>query len=152
MHESSKVAVLSIGPMDTHQTGLAAILHQSNWLAGTESRGNVKFCQASQEARGVLRTCPIPVVLCDSDSGWREVLDEFRSIPHPPALIVTSRMADDRLWSEALNLGAYDVLAKPYQPDEVLRVLDLAWLRWVDKMSAGTGKTRRKPKQLAISA
>src|SRR5215469_1370837 len=144
MKESSKVAVLSIGPMDTHQAGLADILQQCNWLAGTTSRGKVKFCQASHEALGLLRSCPVPIVLCDCGTGWREALDEFRSLPHPPALIVTSRIADDRLWSEALNLGAYDVLAKPYRPDEVLRALDLAWLRWVEGM--------RKPRQLAISA
>lgn len=153
MNESSKVAVLSIGPMDTHQAGLAAILQQSSWLAGTGSRGKVKFCRFSDEAVGLLRSCPVPIVLCDSAAGWREVLDEVRSIPHPPALIVTSRIADDRLWSEALNLGAYDVLAKPYQPDEVVRVLDLAWLRWAESMSAGPQKARcKQPKQLAIPA
>jgi hypothetical protein len=31
----------------------------------------------------------------------------------PPLLVVTSRLADDRLWWEALNLGGYNVLAKP---------------------------------------
>ena len=48
----------------------------------------------------------------------------------PPLLIVTSRLADDRLWTEALNLGAYDVIAKPFDRKEVDRVLNLAWARW----------------------
>jgi DNA-binding response OmpR family regulator len=44
-----------------------------------------------------------------------------------PTLIVTSRLADDELWAEVLNLGAYDVLAQPFDPDEVYRVVFLAW-------------------------
>ena len=47
----------------------------------------------------------------------------------PPLLIVTSRFADERLWAEALNVGAYDVLAKPFERDEVNRVLTSAWVR-----------------------
>jgi DNA-binding response OmpR family regulator len=48
----------------------------------------------------------------------------------PPLLIVASRTADEYLWAEALNLGAYDVLSKPYHPAEVIRVLSMAWLHW----------------------
>jgi len=36
---------------------------------------------------------------------------------------VTSRLADERLWAEALNLGAYDVLAKPFDSTEAMRVV-----------------------------
>jgi DNA-binding response OmpR family regulator len=54
----------------------------------------------------------------------------------PPLLIVTSRLADDRLWTEALNLGAYDVIAKPFDRKEVDRILNLAWARWSRSNSA----------------
>jgi DNA-binding NtrC family response regulator len=37
-------------------------------------------------------------------------------------------LADEHLWAEALNLGAYDVLAKPFDPTEVVRTLSQAWL------------------------
>jgi len=52
----------------------------------------------------------------------------------PPAidLIVTCRLADEYLWAEALNVGAYDVLAKPFDAAEVNRVVSLAWLHWKD--------------------
>ena len=33
---------------------------------------------------------------------------------HLPLVIVASHLADDQLWAEALNLGAHDVLAKPF--------------------------------------
>ena len=42
-------------------------------------------------------------------------------------MIVTSRLADERLWAEALNLGAYDVLAKPFDRTEAMRVVAAAW-------------------------
>ena len=42
---------------------------------------------------------------------------------------MASRFADDYLWVEALNLGAYDVLAKPFDITELTRSLSLAWLR-----------------------
>jgi FixJ family two-component response regulator len=44
----------------------------------------------------------------------------------PPPLIVTSRHADNRLWGEVLNLGGFDVLAKPLDEDEVRRVVESA--------------------------
>ena len=47
-----------------------------------------------------------------------------------PSLIVTSRLADERLWAEALNLGAYDVLAKPFDSTEAMRVVGAAWRAW----------------------
>ena|ERR1035441_5587617 len=53
---------------------------------------------------------------------WTQLLDEIRLLSIPPFLIVTSRVADDYLWAEALNLGAYDVLAKPLDRTEVTRI------------------------------
>jgi len=75
----------------------------------------------------------IGVVLCERDllpGSWKEMLDYIRRVDPPPLLIVASRFADEQLWAEALNLGAYDVLAEPFDATEVTRILSLAWLRW----------------------
>lgn len=80
-------------------------------------------------ARDLLRKQRFSVVACERDllpGSWRDFLEFILKIPEPPALIVTSRLADDYLWAEALNLGAYDVLAKPFDPAEVMRTLGLA--------------------------
>jgi DNA-binding response OmpR family regulator len=61
------------------------------------------------------------------------MLGEIMRLPEPPFLIVTSRLADERLWAEVLNLGAYDVLAKPFESKEVVRIVSLAWLHWKDR-------------------
>lgn len=66
-------------------------------------------------------------------AGWRQMLNLIENLPAPPYVIVTSRLADDRLWSEALHLGAYDVLARPFAAVEVIRVLRVAWLRWQEQ-------------------
>jgi DNA-binding NtrC family response regulator len=73
----------------------------------------------------------IPVVLCDHDrmpEGWKQLLAIFEWFSAPPCLILASRLADDRLWAEALNLGAYDVLARPFIPADVIRSVSLARL------------------------
>jgi DNA-binding response OmpR family regulator len=46
---------------------------------------------------------------------------ESATLTDPPLLIVSSRLADEHLWAEALNLGVFDVLAKPFQSEEVLQ-------------------------------
>lgn len=74
----------------------------------------------------MLQAMSTAVVVCDSDcpeGGWKAVLGVIEKLPRPPLLVVTSTHADDRLWAEVLNLGAYDVLAQPLDMDEVQRVL-----------------------------
>lgn len=125
-----KVLILSVGPIDEHQSALGDILQSSDWPAGTDTAGRLFVCANIEECLSTVGKARIPIVLCDSSGNWRRLLEEFRELPEPPYLIVTSRLADDRLWSEALNLGAYDVLAKPFDRSEVVRVLTMAWMRW----------------------
>jgi DNA-binding response OmpR family regulator len=82
-----------------------------------------------------------PIVLCERESvtgSWKDMLETVGRFPAPPMLIVTSRTADEYLWAEALNLGAYDVLSKPYHAPEVVRVLSMAWLHWTNRRTAAT--------------
>ncbi|MBN9662645.1 MAG: hypothetical protein J0H49_30885 [Acidobacteria bacterium] len=58
------------------------------------------------------------------------MVDALASYPRPPLLIVISRLDDERLWAEALNLGVYDLLAKPLATSEVVRILNQAWRQW----------------------
>ncbi len=133
INELSDVSVLSVGPSDKSRAQLAHFLRALDWAS--LSGGATHFCSQVDAALKVLRNQRVPIVLCDSDADWRGLLEEMSELPHPPFLIVTSRLADDRLWSEALNLGAYDVLSKPFDRAEVARVLMMAWIRWVEKSS-----------------
>jgi DNA-binding response OmpR family regulator len=93
-------------------------------------------CPNLASALAALGKDRVPVVVCESDlqpGTWKEALEQLRTLPDPPFLIVTSRCADERLWAEALNLGAYDVLAQPFDGTEVTRIVSLACLRWKDR-------------------
>ena len=81
--------------------------------------------------------CCVPcMVVCERDLAdftWKDVLALTAQAPVPPPLIVTSRLADERLWGEVLNLGGFDVLAKPLDLKEVGRVLASAWSHWMSR-------------------
>ena len=83
-------------------------------------------------ALAVLQKCRIPIVLieCELSGSWRDLLEHSSRLPVPPLVIVTSWLADERLWAEALNLCAWDVLAKPFDVREVCRVVESAWSHW----------------------
>ena len=82
-----------------------------------------------REALSFIRRFRPWVVLCDqvfSDGDWRDLLHDLQHEQQTPPLIVSSRLADDRLWAEVLNLGGYDLLAKPFAATEVSRAVKLA--------------------------
>ena len=119
------VNVLLISSHDEDHQHLRDILKHSNW----QQHG----ARTQQEAFEYLHENVTPVVICESqlpDGAWQDVLSRLGRMSCPPMLVVTSRMADDRLWSEVLNLGAYNVLAKPLNAKEVFHVVGLAWMFW----------------------
>jgi DNA-binding NtrC family response regulator len=82
-----------------------------------------------RQARTTLNQGGYDVVLTEaalSDGNWLDVLHLVRDSRQTPEVIVTDRTADARLWAEALNLGAYDVIAQPFYEPEVRRILDNA--------------------------
>ena len=57
------------------------------------------------------------------DGKWQDVLHLARDCSRATEVIVTDPQADARFWAEALNLGAYDLLAQPFYEPEVRRIL-----------------------------
>ena len=84
------------------------------------------------------------IILIDSDlpGGWKIFLQDVQARAHPPALIVLARVGDERLWAEVLNLGGYDVLAKPLDRAEVDYVISAACRQWVAVRSRQTRRQR----------
>jgi DNA-binding response OmpR family regulator len=73
------------------------------------------------------------VIICDSSlagGNWKDILSHTQILPDPPCVIVTALLPDDRLWAEVLNLGGYDLLAKPFVREEVVRLAELASTSW----------------------
>jgi DNA-binding NtrC family response regulator len=93
----------------------------------------IRLAEGVESKLASLKRGRVPIVFWDGDrmpEAWKALLERYALLARPPLLIVVSRLADDRLWAEALNLGAYDVLAKPFDAAEVARSAELACLRW----------------------
>lgn len=135
----SHVRVLAVSLGKSETSALSHILAHSAWTLLT--------AHDVGSARRLLAQHHVHVVLCDPklpDGTWKDLLATLEQTPEPPQLIVTAHQADDRLWAEVLNLGAWDVLVKPFHAKEVYRTVHLAWRHWTD--------TRRLPRRIGVSA
>ena len=123
MGESTTLILVS--PFEEDRACLKRMLGDSPW--------RLCWAPSRQEALGAIRDGRIAVVISETDlpeGNWKDVLSQLDGVAHPPLLIVASRHADNRLWAEVLNLGGYDVLAKPFDGTEVVRVIRLACQQW----------------------
>ena len=79
-----------------------------------------------EQALSHLADSRISVVICDTllpDGNWKDLLAYMARAKATSVLVVTSTVADESLWAEVLNLGGYDVLAQPFDREEVTRVV-----------------------------
>lgn len=130
---NGSVPILSISPMEEDHFFLQNILNRLQSTPDRSRTFTVSSCATLAAGLAALRNHQFEVVVCERDlppGSWKDVLDQVTILPDPPPLIVTSRLADARLWSEALNLGGFDVLAKPFDTTEVMRVVGAAWRAW----------------------
>ncbi len=128
------VAVLAVSPSDDDLNRLDGIFQQTRW--------RLYSAHAFREASDFLREHPAAVVVCERslpDGTWLDLYRLAGSLSTPPKVIVTSDDADDSLWAEVLNLGGYDVLAKPFDRSEVTRIISLAWLHWKESPRKAAG-------------
>lgn len=90
---------------------------------------SVDFAFDWRTAESALRREIYGVVITERnlpDGNWADVLNGIQQVSRVPLLIVVSRFADEYLWAEVLNRCGFDVLAKPFVRDEVIRVVDHA--------------------------
>jgi DNA-binding response OmpR family regulator len=90
-----------------------------------------EFVQSCDNLQLALENFQPDVVLTDSaltgGESWRDVLRTAQERNAAPPVIVSSRLADDRLWAEVLNLGGYDLLVTPFSAQEVHDVVNMAY-------------------------
>ena len=87
---------------------------------------SVDHVETLQQAHAKLQQDDYGVILTEAalpDGTWPDALHLARQCPQEPEVIVTDPQADGRFWAEALNLGAYDLLAQPFYEPEVRRIL-----------------------------
>jgi DNA-binding response OmpR family regulator len=115
----TRQTILAVFPFPEDRISLQTILGRSNW--------EVQFTATFDEAREALRAFSFGVVISESrlpeGLGWKDLLREIQDAAESPPLIVVDRLADEWLWAEVLNLGAYGVLMKPFDAKEVLHAI-----------------------------
>jgi DNA-binding response OmpR family regulator len=110
-------SALLVSPDPDDRLVLTRIFDQENWALST--------VRGLKPALAFLRRNPVPLVISEcrfASGGWKDLLAATRDLPQSPSLVVMCRQADERLWSEVLNLGGHDVLSKPLSHAEVLWV------------------------------
>ncbi len=138
------IPVLSISPVENDHNSLKRILSAPTTSGSTASIWTLQPSFGLESALSLIRQKQFSIVVSERDLSpgtWKQVLPAINELPNPPLLIVTSRLADERLWGQVLNLGGFDVLAKPFNAEEVRRVFNIAWLHWQDKAEIRPDRT-----------
>ncbi len=120
-----RARVLVVSRLDEDLIALLRIFLHTRWA--------VCWWNNFDDAVAALHDENIQVAICDrelEDGNWRALLEVIGSMPTPPRMILTSRVADDLVWLQALSAGVYDVLAKPFNENEVIRVVSDATRFW----------------------
>ena len=117
----SRSRLMAVLPTREDRTALERIIGPCRW--------ELQWTCTRREAIDAFRRTSPPIVICDRDlpdGDWRQLWDILARYPSPPMFIVTSRLADDALWAEVLNVGGYDLLLKPFRAEEVIRMVHAA--------------------------
>ena|SRR5579863_1033823 len=118
IHSDDSLCALLVGSFEQDRLLVRETFRRSGW----------RLLEAADRRRSMqlLEQINVQVVIAESDLphwNWKQVLRDLRKMDQPPALVVTSRTADDSLWAEVLNIGGYDVLAQPLASNELERVV-----------------------------
>ena len=119
---------LAISPFEEDLSFLQRMFQDAGWKLLTAH----KMAQAMEE----LSRERVAVVICERnliDGNWKDVLSDLAAIWNPPRLIVVSRLADDELWIEVLNMGGFDLLSAPFREVEVAHAVGSAVLDWAEQ-------------------
>jgi len=127
------MTVLSVSPAQDDHLLLSDLLTHAKQTRQSRFNWLVSAALTFEAALSALQEQSISIVLCESEllpGTWKDLMEQISAHPDPPLMIVTSRLADEYLWVEALNHGVYDVLKKPFDTEELSRVLTMASFQW----------------------
>jgi len=122
-----QIPLLLVGPFDNDHAALRSILRKPDF--------RLLRARSLRRADVLLRKATIPVVVVERTfpgGCWKDVWAAVQkaSLRPAPRLIVVANRADDRLWNEVVHAGGYDVLAKPFESEELVGIITAAWDHW----------------------
>ena len=110
---------------DDDRLALQTLLQGTQWMPIQAANWTDLFRLARQVGA--------PVVLYDRDLPgleWQKAIARLVRASSTPCLILLSDVSDPYLWDELVQHGGFDVLARPFQREEVLAMLDFAYTHW----------------------
>ena len=132
--------ILVISDTEQPHRAVQVLLGENGWL--------IHSSFTCEEALRCIAEWQPAVVLCAEklpDGLWTDVLEVASELPLSPRLIIFSRLAAEALWSEVLDLGAYDLIGFPFDRQELLRVASFAWQCW-------QRETRSSPQRMSVGS
>jgi DNA-binding NtrC family response regulator len=111
----SPAQILVVSSELEHRRMLTSILNREGW--DTVCASKVADCDE------VLARENVNLVFCDrrlADGTYRDIVAITRSLSRNVRIVVTSRLADWDEYLEALHHGAFDLIASPCQPTDVV--------------------------------
>ncbi len=116
----TNITLLAVSPNREDRQSLKSILDPHGWT--------IQGASCIREATQLVKEKP-SLIVCDRDlpdGTWKDVFCEADRLDDPPPVVVVSRNADEKFWAEVLNLRGFDVLLKPFERSEVMRVMNSA--------------------------
>jgi CheY-like chemotaxis protein len=117
----ASVRLLAILPGTEDAAQLRRIAGDLGW--------SVAIVNTPAEAMARLQAEPVTAAICDQDlpeEDWRVVMNRIAALPKSPCVLLASRVMDQYLWNEVIQCRGYDVVSKPFQSEELRRVLAFA--------------------------
>lgn len=104
-------------------------LRESLGVLGVVKGWEVCWASSCDEAIDALELRPIPLVICDEEApeGWRTIVQRIAFLPQSTCVLLASRFCDETLKREARRYHAYDVIARPFNWEEVADRVLFAW-------------------------
>jgi DNA-binding response OmpR family regulator len=122
------VRILAVTQNAVEWSRLQEIANQCGWT--------LLWARDCDAAISLLAADAIPIVICDRDlpgQDWRSALQRIGASRQPICILLASSVSDEYLWREVVQHRGFDVLTKPFQPDRVQKVVNLAqsWDGWM---------------------
>ena len=122
-------------------------LRESLGVMGAVNRWDVHWARSRDEALGILGLQPIPLVICDEEApdGWRTIVERIGALPGSTCVLLASRFCDEALGREARRCHAYDVIAKPFNWEQVTNRVLFAWAWYTSGCACWWGPSADRP-------
>jgi DNA-binding NtrC family response regulator len=94
-----------------------------------------------EDAKGRLQATRSQILLTDvtfEKGSWEDALRMAGRLPLRTVVVLAAHVADERLWLDALERGAYDLIFKPFHAEETRRILENAHFRATTGATSGS--------------